>query len=144
MTTPDSPATHTGIMTWPLETMNGPEGKRTIDLWECEYGWTGNGFRWKKDGTEPQAYVTEAGEYKWIETYFTLFGLDVSSIRPRTPAEMREFYQEAVEAAGEFRTQLRSEKERATENLRAATAAHLAAIKALADFDKEHGTGGDS
>jgi hypothetical protein len=138
MTDRDSPATHTGTMTWPLDSMNGDAGERLLQLWECEYGWTSGGFRWKQDGSSPQARIIECGEPKWIETYF---GLRVSSIEPRNPEELRLFHLMAVERTRSHRAWAGSEKDRTTRALVSATQDHLAARLALDAFDKEHGTG---
>ncbi|KKN87495.1 hypothetical protein LCGC14_0259500 [marine sediment metagenome] len=134
----DSPATHTGTMTWPLDSMNGPEGERLIQLRECEYGWMGDGFRWKADGSAPRALVTDG---KWIETYF---GLRVNSIRPRPVEELREFYQRAVDHSATQLGQLGQEQASLNRVLAIVHKEQVLALAALGAFDEEHGTGGET
>lgn len=132
-------ATHSGILTWPLETMNGPEGEKVIDLKECAYGWTSGGLRWKSDGTHPQAYfrITICDDPPgWGPTYF---GLKVDSIRPLTSAEIRKQLQAHIDEAHTPLCLAREEKTIAIAKCEKAAMAYVEACKALDQFDKEHG-----
>lgn len=129
-------ATHTGTITWPLETRNGPDGKRAKDLKKCAYGWTSGGLRWKKDGSSPQASVSHrrTGEREWVETYF---GLEADTIRPLGSVEIRRRLQADLDAAKEALWRAAEKRARALSAFDEAADAAAVCEKALAQFDQE-------